>query len=207
MWERASAAARSKGLFFKNLYTPEADATAGGGAAGAATAGSGKWGGELRGSLDPEAAAAARAAAAKITAPAEEEVGSPMRLWLFAYMAAVLAIVVGQGERHATHACMHACSAAACKSAHAGALSAGCSMHGHSGAILHNCRVVADTSTPPFHAADLMTGAPSLGLDALYGTLGLILGFNAYSERQLLATRQRERAAAEQQQQQQQPPQ
>lgn len=149
-WERASAAARSKGLFFKNLYTPEPDAAAEGGegrqpgGAGAAqrqggqaaAAGSGRrFGGEIRGSLDPAAAEAARRVAAKVEAPAHEEVGSPLRLWLFAYMAAILALVVGQ---------------------------------------------------------DLTTAAPSLGLDALYGVLGLVLGVNAWNERQVLASRRQD---------------
>ena len=43
--------------------------------------------------------------------------------------------------------------------------------------------------TPNRHT-DLATGSPSLGLDALYGVLGLVLGFNAWNERQLLASRQ-----------------
>ena len=47
--------------------------------------------------MDPEAAAAARRVAAKVESPIEEEVGSPLRLWLFAYMAGVLALVVAQG--------------------------------------------------------------------------------------------------------------
>jgi hypothetical protein len=104
-WERASAAARSKGLFFKSLYTPEADESAAAdgqvkqqqGGGGGESGGGSRFRGQLRGSLDPEAAAAARRAAAKVEAPAHEEVGSPLRLWLFAYMAGVLALVVVQG--------------------------------------------------------------------------------------------------------------
>ncbi|KAI8468558.1 MAG: hypothetical protein J3K34DRAFT_8638 [Monoraphidium minutum] len=98
-WERTSAAARSKGLFFKTLYKPDADATAAapGGLQrqGGDGGGGGRFGGEVKGSLDPAvAAAAARRAAAKVREPAEAEVGSPLRLWLFAYMAGVLALVV-----------------------------------------------------------------------------------------------------------------
>ena len=118
-WERASAQARSKGLFFKSLYAAPADADAdaakanggggmqrqqqpgdgSGGGGDGSSAGAARFAGELRGSLDPEAAAAARRAAAKVAAPAAREVGSPLRLWLFGYMAAVLAAVVVQGER------------------------------------------------------------------------------------------------------------
>jgi hypothetical protein len=107
-WERASATARSKGLFFKTLYAPEADAAAaaaqqqrggGGSEARQPEGAAGRFAGQVRGSLDPEAAEAARLAAAKVRTPAEREVGSPLRLWLFAYMAGVLALVVGQGAR------------------------------------------------------------------------------------------------------------
>lgn len=140
-WERASAVARSKGLFFKSLYAPEADSQQqqkGGSREGASSSqgGSSPFPGEVKGSLDPEAAAALQRVAAKVKAPAEDEVGSPLRLWLFAYMAAVLALVVGQ---------------------------------------------------------DLMTPTPSVGLDVLYGVLGLILGFNVWNERQLLASKDRSR--------------
>ena len=113
-WERASAEARSKGLFFKQLYAPPADSgadsTAGskgaagsGGSGGSAsdssgpTTGAERFAGQLLGTLDPEAAEIARQAAARVKLPAEEEVGSPIRLWLFAYMASALALVVGQG--------------------------------------------------------------------------------------------------------------
>jgi hypothetical protein len=185
-WERASAAARSKGLFFKNLYTPDADPAAtseqqqqqqpGGGG------GRSRFAGEVRGSLDPEVAAAARRAAVKISEPAAEEVGSPLRLWLFGYMAAILALVVGQGEggeggddgggggvSEREHAANRAASPAAPR--------------------------------PPPRPPDLTTADPSYGLDALYGVLGLILGFNAVSERRALASKRQE-----QQERQEQPP-
>ncbi|GBF99583.1 hypothetical protein Rsub_12208 [Raphidocelis subcapitata] len=149
-WEKASAAARSKGLFFKNLYKPDADADAAAGQGGQQQAQDGSGGrfrGELRGSIDPEAAAAARRAAAKVTAPAVEEVGSPLRLWLFAYMAGILALVVAQ---------------------------------------------------------DLTTAQPSVGLDALYGVLGLVLGVNAWNERTALAAAREARSKGMQEQGQQQ---
>lgn len=53
------------------------------------------------------------------------------------------------------------------------------------------------TRTRTHAIADLAVASPSLGLDALYAVLGLILGFNAYNERALLATRKRAREAAE----------
>jgi hypothetical protein len=95
-WEAQSAAARNSGLFFKSLYKPEvlqgtdADSSSSleGSGAAAATAAA------LPGSRPPPGLAAAAA----VTSSAEEEVGSPFRMYLFAYMAAVLAVVVGQGE-------------------------------------------------------------------------------------------------------------
>jgi len=221
-WEKASATARSKGLFFKNLYTPQPDDSAAqqqqdcnhpadprrqrGGSQGSAA----RFTGELRGTLDPEVAAAALRAAAKVTAPAEQEVGSPLRLWLFAYMAAILALVVGQGG-------VGACGWVG------GWVGGLPGMGGAFGGLinpLHQKRCwcvhpscAAETPRPPsvqsYARADLTTADPSLGLDALYGVLGLILGINAWNEwneRQHLATRKQEREKAQQEQHQQSPP-
>ncbi|KAF8069604.1 hypothetical protein HT031_001721 [Scenedesmus sp. PABB004] len=138
-FESASATARSQGLFFRNLYgQPDADeggdGAAGGGGAGADARGAGRACSAL---LDP---AGARAAAAAVTASAEGEVGSPFRMYLFAYMGLVLGLVVAQ---------------------------------------------------------DLLTPAPRLALDALYGALGLLLGANAVNERTaLLALSAKQSAAA-----------
>lgn len=86
-FETASAAARSQGLFFRSLYQPELGEDEQQDAAAVPA--------RRKPLADP---AAAHAAAAVVTSSAEEEVSSPFRMYLFGYMAAVLALVVAQGE-------------------------------------------------------------------------------------------------------------
>jgi hypothetical protein len=91
-FEAATASARSQGLFFKNLYQPDLDEEQQ--EAGSSSAAGSSGSSRSRAPLDP---AAARKAAAVVTSSAEEEVSSPFRMYLFGAMAAVLALVVGQG--------------------------------------------------------------------------------------------------------------
>uniref|UniRef100_A0A383V571 Uncharacterized protein n=1 Tax=Tetradesmus obliquus TaxID=3088 RepID=A0A383V571_TETOB len=92
-FEVASASARSQGLFFKNLYQPEQDPQQqqeqGEGAASSSSSSSKR----NRMLVDP---VAARQAAAVVASSAEDEMASPFRMYLFGYMAAVLALVVLQ---------------------------------------------------------------------------------------------------------------
>lgn len=94
-FEVASASARSQGLFFKNLYQPEQDPQQqqeqGEGAASSSSSSK-----RNRMLIDP---VAARQAAAVVASSAEDEMASPFRMYLFGYMAAVLALVVLQGEQ------------------------------------------------------------------------------------------------------------
>jgi hypothetical protein len=92
-FENASASARSQGLFFKNLYQPEQEPQQQPGQGEDAASGGSRRNRML---IDP---VAARQAAAVVASTAEDEVGSPFRMYLFGYMAAVLALVVLQGER------------------------------------------------------------------------------------------------------------
>jgi hypothetical protein len=92
-FENASASARSQGLFFKNLYQPEQEPQKQPGQGEDAASGGSRRNRML---IDP---VAARQAAAVVASTAEDEVGSPFRMYLFGYMAAVLALVVLQGER------------------------------------------------------------------------------------------------------------
>ncbi|WIA09961.1 hypothetical protein OEZ85_010173 [Tetradesmus obliquus] len=91
-FEVASASARSQGLFFKNLYQPEQDPQQqqeqGEGAASSSSSSK-----RNRMLIDP---VAARQAAAVVASSAEDEMASPFRMYLFGYMAAVLALVVLQ---------------------------------------------------------------------------------------------------------------
>jgi hypothetical protein len=91
-FENASASARSQGLFFKNLYQPEQDPQQQQGQGEGGASSSTKRNRML---IDP---VAARQAAAVVASTAEDEVASPFRMYLFGYMAAVLALVVLQGE-------------------------------------------------------------------------------------------------------------
>jgi len=93
-FEAASASARSQGLFFKNLYEPEVEDSEQQAGSSSSTGGSSSSS-RTKALLDP---AAARKAAAVVTSSAEEEVSSPFRMYLFGAMAAVLALVVAQGE-------------------------------------------------------------------------------------------------------------
>lgn len=90
-FEAASASARSQGLFFRNLYQPSADDDED--STDAAAAGSSTSRLNKAKFVDP----AVRQAAAAVTASAEDEVRSPFRMYLFGYMALVLALVVVQG--------------------------------------------------------------------------------------------------------------
>eukprot|EP00878_Enallax_costatus_P014835 GHUV01015528.1.p1 GENE.GHUV01015528.1~~GHUV01015528.1.p1 ORF type:complete len:241 (+),score=84.27 GHUV01015528.1:815-1537(+) len=97
-FEAASASARSQGLFFRNLYQPSADDSedeGGSQTASSSSASRGKQAKSKQGYVDP----AIRQAAAAVTASAEEEVRSPFRMYLFGYMAMVLALVTVQGEQ------------------------------------------------------------------------------------------------------------
>jgi hypothetical protein len=103
-FEASSAAARSQGLFFKNLYELPAEEDEDGSSSSGSSSGSSSSsskpltspsGGIRKPLLDP---AGARQAAAVVTSSAEEEVSSPFRLYLFGCMAAVLVLVVMQGE-------------------------------------------------------------------------------------------------------------
>eukprot|EP00877_Chromochloris_zofingiensis_P011852 jgi/Chrzof1/6920/Cz02g03130.t1 len=76
-WEQQSNVARSKGLFFKSLYESDASQPVGDGS-----------------SLS--SAEALHKAAAAVRQSAEGEVYSPLRLYLYTYMAIVLALVVIQ---------------------------------------------------------------------------------------------------------------
>lgn len=99
-FEASSAAARSQGLFFKNLYQPTAEEDQQGGSSSSGSVAVGSSGSSSGGSstratpLDP----ATRKAAAVVASTAEAEVSSPFRMYLFGAMAAVLALVVGQGK-------------------------------------------------------------------------------------------------------------
>lgn len=128
-FEAATASARSQGLFFKNLYQPdlEEEQQEVGSSGAAGSSGSSR----SRAPLDP---AAARKAAAVVTSSAEEEVSSPFRMYLFGAMAAVLALVVGQGEtsgvygrRGCLQACMHEAGGGDLSSVYVGLLVNGCS--------------------------------------------------------------------------------
>eukprot|EP00879_Flechtneria_rotunda_P030311 GHRR01032931.1.p1 GENE.GHRR01032931.1~~GHRR01032931.1.p1 ORF type:complete len:196 (+),score=109.01 GHRR01032931.1:454-1041(+) len=127
-FEVSSANARSQGLFFRSLYQPEADEDADTDSSNMAAAGSKSSSSsnskQLQKLLDPNAAAAA-----VVASPAKQEMASPFRMYLFGYMAAVLALVVVQ---------------------------------------------------------DLLSTSSKPGLDGLYGMIGLLLGLNAYRERQTL---------------------
>jgi hypothetical protein len=91
-FEAANASARSQGLFFKNLYEPERDGEQS--EAGPSSSAAGSSGSRSKTLLDP---VAARQAAAVVASSAKEEMSSPFRMYLFGAMAAVLALVVGQG--------------------------------------------------------------------------------------------------------------
>jgi len=91
-WEKESTAARNKGLFFKSLYKPDAD-TDSEETEGSSGSSSSR---RSRAPADPEEAQKLIAASAAVTNSAEEEVGSPFRMYLFTYMAAVLFIVAVQ---------------------------------------------------------------------------------------------------------------
>jgi hypothetical protein len=95
-FENASASARSQGLFFKNLYQPEQEPQQQQSGQGEDAASSSSGSSRNRALVDP---VAARQAAAVVTSSAEDEVGSPFRMYLFGYMAAVLVAVVLQGGR------------------------------------------------------------------------------------------------------------
>jgi hypothetical protein len=97
-FETASASARSQGLFFKNLYQPEQDPQQPDGQGEGAASSSSKRRNRIL--IDP---VAARQAAAAVASSAEDEVGHPFRMYLFGYMAAVLALVVMQGEWRRLH--------------------------------------------------------------------------------------------------------
>jgi hypothetical protein len=103
-FEAATASARSQGLFFKNLYEPERDGEQS--EAGSSSGAAGSSGSRSKTLLDP---VAARQAAAVVASSAEEEVSSPFRMYLFGAMAAVLALVVGQGGWG--HGCRHTITA------------------------------------------------------------------------------------------------
>jgi len=97
-FEASSAAARSQGLFFKNLYELPAEKDEDGSSSSGSSSSkplTSPSGGIRKPLLDP---AGARQAAAVVTSSAEEEVSSPFRLYLFGCMAAVLVLVVMQGE-------------------------------------------------------------------------------------------------------------
>eukprot|EP00775_Hariotina_reticulata_P012765 gene12765-12894_t len=93
-FETSSAAARSQGLFFKNLYQPPAEEDENGVSSSSSSEPLSSTNASIRKPLlDP---AGTRQAAAIVTSSAEEEVSSPFRMYLFGYMAAVLVLVVMQ---------------------------------------------------------------------------------------------------------------
>jgi uncharacterized membrane protein YgcG len=121
-----------------------------------------------------------------VVAPAEEEVASPLRFYLFSYMTAVLLFFTGWGEAgnpaRPPAGCMPTqLSSALQRRPRPGRLPA-CP----STPAADHSKSVALVPAPPT-AADLLTSdSPSLGLDAIYAALAAILGLNLFNERKLL---------------------
>jgi len=91
-FEARSTSARNQGLFFQQLYKP--DVTAGSDEPGAGAAGGAASGTSSSGSSSTLEPQVVRALQHQITEPARRELASPLRLYVFTYLAIVLACVV-----------------------------------------------------------------------------------------------------------------
>jgi hypothetical protein len=201
-YEQQSAAARSKGLFFKTLYQPDKGEVVGdvdgagidrqvrpGGGVGVSSGAGLRRGGESGAWAVVPAAAGAGAASdprplprptqrleqtrSAVVAPAEEEVASPLRFYLFSYMTAVLLFFTAWGAHPPAFSCSLPPPVPACQLARQRLPASGCPR--------------LDAPAGPAAAADLLiSDSPSLGLDAINAALAAILGLNLFNERKLL---------------------